>query len=146
MENFIIEPEKEIITELLPQRPPFIMVDRLIAYDESDSTAAAEFRVAAGNHFVKEGHFQPAGLLENMAQTCAARIGYHDKLRHIPIRIGLIGGVKNLHVWQLPKVGDELITSMKVKEEIMDIILAEAVVKDVMQNLYAKAEIKIAIK
>src|SRR5574344_951407 len=120
------------VTELLPQRPPFIMIDKLIEYDENENAASALYHIVSDNPFVKEGVFQPAGIVENMAQTCAARIGYYDVLRNLPVSVGLIGGVKNLNVYQLPKAGDDITTQIVVKEDMLGVILAYAKVLDHM--------------
>jgi predicted hotdog family 3-hydroxylacyl-ACP dehydratase len=134
------------VTELLPQRPPFIMIDKLIEYDENENTTSTLYHIVSDNPFVKEGVFQPAGIVENMAQTCAARIGYYDVLRNLPVSVGLIGGVKNLNVYQLPKAGDDITTQIVVKEDMLGVILAYAKVLDHMMNLLADCELKIALK
>lgn len=140
------ELEQVKVAELLPQRPPFILIDKMIEYDETINATSTLFHIASDNPFLKEGFFQPSGMVENMAQTCAARIGYYDKLRNMPVRMGLIGGIKNLNVYQLPKSGDEITTHIVVKEDMLGVILASAKVLDHMMNLIADCELKIALK
>lgn len=140
------ELENVNVQELLPQRAPFILIDKLLEYDETENVTSALFHIGPDNPFVKEGVFQPSGIVENMAQTCAARIGYYDRLRNLPVRVGLIGGIKNLNVYQLPKAGDEITTIIVVKEDMLGVILAYAKVLDHMLNLMADCELKIALK
>jgi predicted hotdog family 3-hydroxylacyl-ACP dehydratase len=140
------ELEQVKVEELLPQRPPFIMIEKLIEYDEELNVTSTMYHIASDNPFVKDGVFQPSGIVENMAQTCAARIGYYDKLRNMPVRVGLIGGIKNLNVYQLPKTGDEITTHIVIKEDMLGVILASAKVLDHMLNLMADCELKIALK
>ncbi|MCQ2146993.1 MAG: pseudouridylate synthase, partial [Bacteroidales bacterium] len=60
--------------DILPQRPPFVMIDALNAYEES--RVDTSFVVREDNILVKDGFLSEAGVMENIAQTCAARIGY----------------------------------------------------------------------
>jgi predicted hotdog family 3-hydroxylacyl-ACP dehydratase len=62
------------ILSLIPQQPPFVMIDQL---DHSDETVTrCRFTVKAENVLTINGQFTEAGLLENIAQTAAARAGY----------------------------------------------------------------------
>ena len=62
------------VQTLLPQRPPFIMIDRLIHFDEVVTTTQLEVR--SDNLFIEDGVLNNCVLVENIAQTCAARMGY----------------------------------------------------------------------
>ena len=64
------------ILELLPQRPPFVMVDNLTDYSETQSTCCLTVR--ADNVFFEKGCLTAPGLIEHIAQTCAARLGYYN--------------------------------------------------------------------
>ena len=65
------------IHELLPQREPFVMVDKLVYFDEKTTTTS--FLVREDNLFVENGRLNACALAENIAQTCAARLGYVNK-------------------------------------------------------------------
>ena len=58
------------LKELIPQRPPFVMIDRLVSSDKVYSVT--ELEVRPDNLFVDNGRMTAAGLVENIAQTCAA--------------------------------------------------------------------------
>lgn len=73
-----IEPIDINVLDLLPQRPPFIMVDKLTYYDPKH--AKTVFLVRADNIFCHDGVMEEAGLVENIAQTCAARTGFKQRL------------------------------------------------------------------
>lgn len=60
------------IHELLPQQEPFVMIDRLVYCDKTVTLAETEIR--NDDIFVENGHLSASGLIENIAQTCAARI------------------------------------------------------------------------
>ena len=61
------------ILDLIPQRPPMVMVDRLLHCDPV--VTETEFTVREENILVENGRMSACGLVENIAQTCAARMG-----------------------------------------------------------------------
>ena len=65
------------IHELRPQQEPFIMVGKLVYFDVEKTVT--ETKVTDSNLFVEQNHFTSSGLIENIAQTCAGRIGYVNK-------------------------------------------------------------------
>lgn len=130
------------IHELLPQREPFVMVGGLVSFEERRIVTATT--VAGDNILVSDGRFAPAGLMENMARTCAARIGYVNKyILRQDIRIGYIGAIRNLHIHRLPRVGETLQTTVDILEEVFGLTLVRAVVR-VDGELIAEGEMKIA--
>jgi len=110
--------EEENILSLIPQQPPFVMVDELLFSD--DNITKTSFRIAADNVFVIDGEFSEAGLMENMAQTAAAGSGNMARIEDRPVATGYIGQVKNLEVFSLPKVGDILFTEVKMEVQVFD--------------------------
>lgn len=132
------------IHTLLPQQEPFVMVDHLIQIDEKRFTT--ETLVKAENIFVDDGLLSASGLIENIAQTCAARIGFVNKyIMQKGIQIGFIGAVRNLEILSLPKVGQIIMTSVEVVEEVFGMTLANATVTCEGETLVT-TEMKIALK
>ena len=132
------------VHELLPQQEPFVMIGSLVHFDRA--LTITETKVQADNIFVDENHFSASGLMENIAQTCAARIGYVNKfILKKAIQLGFIGGIRNFEVFELPVVGDVITTRVEVKEEVFGMTLAEATIV-CGDKLMAKSEMKIAIK
>ena len=109
------------IETLIPQRPPFVMIDKLLSFSETATTTG--FSIKADNIFVKHGLFKEPGLVENIAQTAAARAGYVSQTENKPVLVGYIGAVNNLQVFTLPKTGDELITEITIENQIFDVTL-----------------------
>ena len=131
------------ISELLPQRPPFVFVDRLLYYDPT--VTRTEFRVPEVGLFVEDGHFLTAGLIEHMAQSSAARIGYVSRyVLHVPVRIGYIGNVRKLEVFRNPAAGQLLETTVTLREEIFGITLTDVEVR-CGDELVARASLKTAL-
>ena len=135
--------EKINILELLPQLPPFVMVDTLTHFDEV--ITRTRMQVMADNIFVENNTFTESGIIENIAQTCAARMGYINKyLCSDKVKIGFIGSIKDLVINELPKVGDELQTTIEVISEVFAITLVNARV-ETSGKLIASCEMKISI-
>lgn len=131
------------IHELLPQREPFVMVDKLVYFDEKTTTTS--FLVREDNLFVENGRLNACALAENIAQTCAARLGYVNKyILKRGIQIGFIGAVKDMKVIDTPVVGDVLTTTIHVLEQIMGLILVTAVIR-IGDRVVTTAEMKIAL-
>ena len=132
------------IHELLPQQEPFVMIGTLVKFDMTRTVT--ELTVSADNLFVDNGYFSASGLIENIAQTCAARIGYVNKYILLKgIQLGFIGAIRNLQINELPKVGDTITTTVDVLEEVFGMTLANAVVT-CGDKVLVTSEMKIAVR
>ena len=119
------------------------MVDALTHID--DAITSTGFKVTADNIFVENNEFTEIGVIENIAQTCAARMGYINKCLHSgEVKIGFIGSIKDFSFEELPKVGDELKTTIEVVSEVFAITLVNAKV-EIGGRLIASCEMKISI-
>jgi len=133
MENFDI-------LELLPQRPPIVMVDKLISCD--DTTTVSQFFISSDNIFCENDIFLEAGIIENIAQTAAARMGYLSKVSGKEPRIGYIGAIKNLCINFLPKGNNLLETVITVSNELMGFTIIQGKIKT-NELLVAECEMRI---
>lgn len=132
------------IHTLLPQQEPFVMIGTLTAFTER--TIATETVVRADNLFVVDGQLSAPGLIENIAQTCAARIGYANVYIYKKgVQIGYIGAINNLTMHALPQVGDVLTTVVEVIEEVFGVTLARATVS-CGSTLLVETRMKMAVK
>lgn len=134
---------KEETIQLIPQRPPFVMIDALLQSDEKITRSQLEVR--ADNIFVADGRLAAPGLLENIAQTAAARAGYEAKLQNGPVRIGYIGAVKNFSVEALPALGTIIETEVAVVSQVFDVSVVKGTVHQ-DGKLLAGCEMKIFIQ
>lgn len=130
------------IQQFLPQHPPFVMVDRIL--DISDKGGVVELTIREDNIFVDDGEFSAAGLLENMAQSCAARIGCINCTNGGEVKNGVIGDIRNFIVLRNPKCGEVLHTHIEIVEEIFNLTLANLQIL-VGGESVATASIKIAL-
>lgn len=133
------------IQELLLQRPPFVMVDQLTFFSESE--AETLFEVKADNVLCADGHLQIGGLVENIAQCNAARIGYYYKyVLHKPVQLGFIGAIRSLTVHQLPAVGETLTTRITMQSEAFGMSSIAAKVIGSQSGLCAEGTMTTALK
>ena len=70
---------------LIPQRHPIVLVDRLLDSDVEKSVS--DFLIREDCVFVEDGRMVSAGLMENIAQTCALRIGYLNRGQKVRKRV-----------------------------------------------------------
>ena len=128
--------------ELLPQKPPFVMIDRLVSSD--DTFTVTQLLVRADNLFFAEGRLTASGLVENIAQTCAARMGYINLNSGKSVKIGVIGAISNLEIKRTPCEGEQLITTIELLEEVFQMTLVKATIVSGDEEIVS-ANMKIAL-
>ena len=128
---------------LLPQQDPFLFVDKLVNADQN--SCITEFVIKESTLFVENQVLLESGIIENMAQTCAAQIGFINLfLLNEKVKKGFIGAIRNLNIYNQPKVNENLITSLAVQADVMGMKLVTIeVVTNVMK--IADCEMKISI-
>lgn len=131
------------IHELLPQQEPFVMIGKLTQFDMEKTVTKTV--IAEDNIFTENGVFTASGVIENIAQTCAARIGYVNKyILKKGIQLGFIGAIRNLQLHRCPIVGETIKTTILTIEEIFGMTLVKATVC-VGDEVIAESEMKIAL-
>ena len=102
------------IEELIPHRPPMVLVDRVVRVDGLETETA--FSITPNCLFVAQGVLSEMGMLENLAQTSFIFLTYFfikpnevlwDKKKD---NLGVISTILDVHVAALPKIGQELHT------------------------------------
>lgn len=130
------------VQEFIPQRDPFVMVDKLIYADEKTSRTTLLIREA--NIFAAEGFFSSAGMVEAMAQTAAAGTGYFFKMKNKPVPVGYIGAVQHLEILEWPSVNEEIMMEILLQSKVLQVSLVSGTVK-LDDRVIAKCELKIFI-
>lgn len=133
----------ENIFSLIPQRPPIVMIDSFFGIEENRSFSG--LTVTTDNIFCEAGKLQETGLIEHIAQSAAARIGFIYTQKGEEVPLGFIGSVDKLKVYSLPDVGMKLFTEITIVQEVFDITLISAQVK-AGEELIAECRMKIFIK
>ncbi len=115
------------LLKLLPQAPPMVMIDTLVSSDIEKTIT--NLSIKENNIFCYKGKFKEAGLIENMAQTAAARSGYDAKINNSPVKTGYITSIKNLTINFLPNINETIETEVVQKTEIGNITVISANIK-----------------
>ena len=137
-----MKPEECDILDLIPQRPPMVLIDRLISVDEKSATGRLLIRES--NIFCENGFLQEGGLMEFIAQTAAAYEGYRQLLLQEEVRPGFIGAIKNLSVHSLPAINTEIQSEIIVDSELLGYTI---ITGKIFQNntIVAECEMRILV-
>lgn len=113
------------IAELIPQREPIVLVDEFLGIGENN-ISLSQFTVRPENIFVDNGVLDECGVIEHIAQSAAARIGYLCREEKKDVPLGYIGSVNNFQLLSHPKVSDTIVTRIEIIQEVFNISLIEA--------------------
>ena len=115
------------LIELIPQKPPFVLISSLL--EVSDSHSVSTFLFDANHVLCFNGKLTTGGLMENIAQTAAAKTGYECFVHGKKIPIGFIGDMRDFVCSYLPNVGEELTTQIIITNKIFDVTMVTGTVK-----------------
>ncbi len=116
---------KDFVGNLLPQKFPFVMVDKM--FDYTETSIVSGLQITADNIFCDNGKFHEPGLIEHMAQSVALHTGYQFFLRKEPAPTGYIGSISGIEIKQLPNLGDEIKSTVTILQEFAGITLVNIV-------------------
>ena len=128
------------ILELIPQRPPFVFVDKLSGLD-NPTAFGSELLIRFDNPLLDEDSLSEAGLVEFVAQSMAAHIGYFGGDE---VKIGVIGSIKKLSVSKLPMLGDTIFAELVITNKVFNVTLVEAKILCAGEEI-AFCEMKVAV-
>ncbi len=144
MEEIIID--IQFIKKLIPQKDPFVMIDKLLEYNEAKVISG--LTITVDNILTDNTHLTEGGLIENMAQSIALHRGYRGYLnrgKDEKPRTGFIGAIKHATIHALPKIGTDIITTVDIIAEIMLVSLVQIEVRNKEGVLLASSEMKTII-
>lgn len=127
--------------QLVPHRPPMLMIDRLLEVRERASVS--EMTVLADMLFVgKDGKLDDASYPEIMSQAIAAQEGFRKLGSRNPQQEGFLLGIKNLEIPGSARVGDVLRISMFKVAKYGDFGIVQGEVKK-GDTVIARGELKV---
>jgi predicted hotdog family 3-hydroxylacyl-ACP dehydratase len=135
-----MNPEDYSIIDLIPQRPPMVMIDALVFAVEN--TAKGQLLIRESNLFCRNGILQEPGLIEFIAQTAAAYTGYKNKSGNGNVAEGYIGAIKNLVIYNLPSADTLIQSEIIIENEIIGYTIITGRVKQ-DEKLLASCEMRI---
>ena len=113
------------IERLLPQRPPMLLLDRLLSCTPTEGTADALIRDE--NLFrLPDETIHAAALFELMAQAYAAVQGFQNTLAGKPVTLGYLAGISHAVVKDVARVGDLLLVTVRQTASVPPFVRAEA--------------------
>ncbi len=101
--------------ELVPQRPPMLLVDRLVARDRENNFSAAEALVPGDGIFIEQGGVLPEYFIELVAQAMAAVNGYDALVDGVESGRGFLVGIDDF-IWQGTAAPGELLRIEMAKD------------------------------
>ncbi|MBZ4043660.1 hypothetical protein [Flavobacterium hibisci] len=117
--------EKEAVENLIPQKFPFVMVDRMFSY--SETALVSGLKIQDSNIFLEENIFLEAGLIEHMAQSVALHTGYQFFLKNETAPTGYIGSIKDILIKKLPQINDSIQSNVTILQEFAGVTLVDIV-------------------
>ncbi len=84
------------IANLIPHTGPMVLLDRMVAWEEGDATCT--FTVRARAPFVTPEGLEAPLLMEHMAQSVAACLGYEAFRGGEGVRVGMVIGCRRFDV------------------------------------------------
>jgi hypothetical protein len=118
------------------------MVSELVSCNEQETVS--RFEVLAENIFISDNRLREPALVENIAQTAAARAGYLAFCENRPVTLGYIGAIQQLAFFDLPATGSWLETKITVVNQVFDVTVVKGEVS-CNGKLLASCEMKIFI-
>lgn len=134
----------------LPQRREFVMVDQVLTHGEAD--AVVQFIVRPDNLLLDDGQLTAAGIIENMAQSCASTmrcISVNNEalqgLQHDAMsRIWTIGDIKQVKILRYPRCNEVLDTHVRIVLNMYPLMMT-AVETRIGDEIVATARITLAM-
>lgn len=134
----------ENITQVIPQRPPFVMIGAL--ENATEDTFETTTLLLETNIFNKAGVIQEPALIENIAQTCAAGFGYMDSKSGQPPKVGFIGALTKMTIHSLPSANTMIRTRVVVTHQLDNIYLMKGENQTEDGEPLVQCEIKIVVQ
>lgn len=97
------------------------MLDHLLRADTE--ITRTRLQIDENNFFFENGVLSESGVIENMAQTVAIRVGYYYDSIGEEAPKGFIGAVRNMKILRLPKLGESIECEIEVQQEIFGVTL-----------------------
>lgn len=114
----------DTVLQYIPQRPPIVLISRIYKCDEA--SVITGFDIINEHLLTQNGKLTESGIIENMAQTAASMAGYEAVIKNSKPKVGFIANVKNLVIHYLPEAGNEILTEVKTKTQVMNVSIIEA--------------------
>lgn len=114
--------------QVLPHRPPMLLLGALTACDGASVSATAT--VASGSPLVREdGTVEEAALVEILAQGYAALLGWRGIIAGRPVKKGFLVGSRSLAIHRPLRAGEKVTVTLRTVGAIEGFALAEGEIR-----------------
>ena len=135
-----LDPE---LRQILPHRPPMVMIDSLERFD--DQTAEALKTFSRGDYGLDDnGRVAEPMLIECLAQTVAAGLGSLARMQGQEPAEGMLVGVSGLEFLRPVRQGRALALNTRITHRVGRFVVVEATVRS-GDELIARGELKLYI-
>lgn len=133
------------IEDLIPQRPPIMMVDEVLAVEGDDCVCRLAIR--KDNFFLEpDGMMAEPGVIEHIAQSASAFAGVRAVAAGATEPpVGYIGEVKNFHLMRRPGLGEVLTTTVTMGPEVQGVTIISGTTR-VSDEIIADTQMKIFVR
>ena len=109
---------------LIPHRSPVCMVDRLL--EAGENSGVVESVILKDSFLLDEdNNLDPAGMIELIAQACAAVKGYNDRLNNRPVQQGHLVAIRGFKSEGRAHAGDRLLIRIAVNSVYESFVAAD---------------------
>lgn len=111
------------LNEILPHRPPMVMIDGIIEGGSESARGRGTFR--EDDYPVSDTGLTEVILIEGLAQTVAAMKGLKARQEGHPPAIGMLVGVENFEIHTAPLPNVEIQFLVKVEKQLGPFLLVQ---------------------
>lgn len=98
--------------ELIPHRPPMLLVERLLSYEPGGSGTVEACLDSSSFLASKQGVLDEVAMVEMLAQGYAAIKGYDDLLCGKPVQEGFLVGIRKFRMSGRVSAGERLVITI----------------------------------
>ena len=114
------------VLELLPHRPPMVLVEELLAVDEDRAVARCRCRIGRDSPLLQDGRIPRMLMIEMLAQSAACLKGYIELKRGLPIRPAYLVRIDDLVLERMPAPGEAVEVETVEQRGLGDYFIYEA--------------------
>lgn len=138
-------PRGVIPADILPHRPPMLLVDALLAGGERGGLGTS-WTVPDDCPWVRDGVLDRAAIIEAAAQAAAARAGLDRRERGLRPEPGYLGGIDGFEIEGDVRAGEVLHSRIEFRFRVGNVVRATCVVRRGTETgeLVARGELSLA--
>ena len=114
------------VQDLLPHRPPMVLVEEVVHLDEAAGTVRCLCRLPLDSGLVTGGSGPRMIVIEMLAQSAACLKGWTELRRGNPVRPAYLVRVDDLGIGRAPDPGEAVVVEAREARGVADYFIYEA--------------------